>query len=94
MAVRADDLALGHLVEDCLPSAPRERLPDVERLVAQVIELQHGIGLAAISARMRNEEGKACRTSSAVKVPAAPGERFRGLGLAASVALPGFLGIL
>jgi hypothetical protein len=31
--------------------------PDVERLVAQVIELQDdGIGLAAVNARMRDEE--------------------------------------
>jgi hypothetical protein len=40
MAVGADHLALRHLVENALPVSVRERLADVEQLVAEVIELQ------------------------------------------------------
>jgi hypothetical protein len=56
MAVRADDLALRDLREDRRPRPVRERGTDVERLVAEVVELEHhGIGLTAVSARIRGE---------------------------------------
>jgi hypothetical protein len=52
MAVGADHLALLDLVEDRLPIAIRQRGADVERLVAEVIELEHDrIRLPAVGAR-------------------------------------------
>jgi hypothetical protein len=53
VAVRADHFALLHLVEDRLPSLPRELGPDRERLVANVVELEHDwIALPAAETRM------------------------------------------
>ena len=41
VTVRADDVALGYLGKDRLPASVGERLTDLERLVALVVEIQH-----------------------------------------------------
>jgi hypothetical protein len=57
VAISAYDLALLYLVEDALPAAVGQGLPDVEALVTKVIELEHHrVGLAAVDARMLLEE--------------------------------------
>lgn len=57
MAVRADDVAFGHLVDDRLPVADANSAGDGELLVAQMVEFQNDrIGFAAIDARMIAEE--------------------------------------
>jgi hypothetical protein len=53
VAVRAHHLALLHLVEDVIPPPAREGGADRERLVAQVVELEHDrVSFAAIDARV------------------------------------------
>jgi len=56
VAVRADDFALCHLLEDALPAPVRELIPDVEALVAQMVQIEDDrIGLTAVAARVRGE---------------------------------------
>lgn len=51
MTVCTNDVALGHLVEDALPSPVSKPLPDAEFLVSKVIELKDDwIALAAVDA--------------------------------------------
>jgi hypothetical protein len=53
MAICADYVALGDLVEDCLPVAHTDASRDVELLAAEVIELENDrIALAAVCAWM------------------------------------------
>jgi hypothetical protein len=56
MAVRAYHVALGDLRKDRLPASVGERLTDLERLVAVMIEIQHHrVRLSAIATRVRFE---------------------------------------
>jgi len=57
MAVCADDLALLDLVEDALPPAIRDGLPDVEQLVVtDVVELEdYWVPLPAVDAGVAAE---------------------------------------
>jgi hypothetical protein len=56
MAVRADDVALGDLIEDALPTTIAESHPDGEVFVAEVVEFEHErIRLTAVDAWMRGE---------------------------------------
>jgi hypothetical protein len=58
MTVCTNDLALCHLVEDALPLAVSQALPNAELLVAQVIELEHDrIRLSAVQAEMLTQVG-------------------------------------
>src|SRR5436853_5695254 len=41
MAVGADDVALLHLSQDCIPAVAGKLRPNCERLVAEMIELKH-----------------------------------------------------
>ena len=53
MAIGANNLALGDLIEDLLPRTLAEALRNVEPLVTEVIELQHSwIRFAAVDTRM------------------------------------------
>jgi hypothetical protein len=67
MTVCTNDVALGDLVEDCLPVPVADALADREALVPEVVELQDDrIALAAVCAWMLAEErdqlrGPACR---------------------------------
>ena len=57
VTIRAHHLALLDLLEDALPTAVGQACPDVEELVAKVIELEDdGVRLAAVGARMLLEE--------------------------------------
>jgi hypothetical protein len=54
MAVRADDFAFRDLVEDVSPAPIRKRLGYVERLVAEMVELEDDrVMLTAVDARVR-----------------------------------------
>lgn len=56
MAVRAYDLAFLDLIENPLPAIALQRVSDRERLVAQVVEVEHdGIVLAVVRARVIGE---------------------------------------
>ena len=56
MAVRADDLAFGHLVENLLPVPTCELVRDLKSLVPEMVKLEHErISLAAVSTRMSPE---------------------------------------
>jgi hypothetical protein len=62
VTVCAHDLALVDLVEDALPVAVRQGLADVERLVAEVVELEnHRVALAAVDAWVALEVGDQVR---------------------------------
>jgi hypothetical protein len=57
MTVCTNDVALGDLVEDCLPVPVADALADREALVPEVVELQdERIALAAVCAWMLAEE--------------------------------------
>jgi hypothetical protein len=56
VAVRAHHVALGDLFDERLPAAVTQTLGDVERLVAEMVELEHDrIRLAAVDTRMAGE---------------------------------------
>jgi hypothetical protein len=57
MTVCADDFTFCDLVEDALPVAFGDPLADIERLLAEMIELEdHGVLFPAVDARIRLEE--------------------------------------
>jgi hypothetical protein len=57
VAIRADDVALGDLLEDALPAPAGQVAADVEDFVPQVVELEDdGISFAAVEAWVRKEE--------------------------------------
>jgi hypothetical protein len=56
VTVGTDHIALLDLVEDALPVAGGKGMADIERLLSEVVELEHDrIGLAAFGAGMAAE---------------------------------------
>jgi hypothetical protein len=56
MTVCTNDVALGHLVENALPSAIPKPLSNAELLVSEMIELEHDrVLLAAVDARVLSQ---------------------------------------
>lgn len=70
MAIRAHDLALLNFSEYYIPWPVLKVLPDVETLVAQVVEIEdHGIGLAAVDARVTLEVFDQVRSAVDASLP-------------------------